>query len=1473
MKCAGCMKSTKDSNTLRCTSAGCDKAFCTLCINVSNINAERRRIWKCPDCCAVQKKGGDNSLTPVRACSDSVTVRKKTESTESDISSLTEQLRLLTVEFSAVKSKLDDVTQSLVYSNERMEEVMLKWAVTEERLRCLEKRDDEIESLRATVTQLQKDLRAQGQQNLRNEIEIVGIPESPSENLHHTILVAARKVGLRLEDSDLDWVARVGPRRSPVTTALPEDGARMPRPVVVRLLQRSKRDEFLKAAKSRKNLSNTDLDVPGNLRKVFFNERLTKELRTLFRDTRSRAKQHGYAFCWCTHGVIYIRQREGKGALPVSSYQVLDSLLPPISSASVDKCLTLHQDESKKVAQKPSLSYTSNPNYSKPPKTVNPSLQCLGAPHIDSFNYMLQDGLKAAIADLIPAEFEAPNGDRVKIVIEEAAFSKPSVPIDVVGIKTQRVLPTECRQRAATYKGDFKIRLTLSINGKNMTLDKSLGNLPIMLKSKMCHLADLSPEELIKHNEHGDEWGGYFVVKGHERLARMLLVTRRNYPVAIKRPSWRMRGNMFTDYGILVRCVKPDQTNTTNVLHFLQNGSCKLMFSHRKVMYYAPLLLIMKCLVDWPDHYIYRLLLHGKKNDLYYVNCIQNMLRELHEEGLHTSEECRAYLGRMFRQKLYDLPPWSTDEQVTDFLLDRCVMIHLPDHKDKFNGLVFMAQKLFDLVQNKCKVEGADAVMVQELLLGGHLYLQVLKERLQMIINVLKSQLVKRANSTKKLNVTMAQLPQMIRMAGNLESKMETFLATGNAPSNNVNLSQYKGLTIVAENINRMRYMSHFKAIHRGSFFMEMRTTEARQLLPDAWGFVCPVHTPDGAPCGLLNHLTMAAQVTQPPDAKQLASLPYVLKRCGMEQISTIAQTPLENDVYKYPVFLDGRLVGYFAEDTVDKSTTYLRTLKVKGEEIPITTEIVVIPKKQICSQYAGVFLFTTEARMMRPVINLATGSLELIGTLEQLYLDVAVTQEEIIKGRTTHLELSKSAFMSNLAQLVPMPDCNQSPRNMYQCQMGKQTMGTPIHTWATSGATKLYRLQTPASPLFRPAHYDHVGLDDYPAGTNAIVAVISYSGYDMEDAMIINKSAYERGFAAGSIYKADFVELQNSSSYFQRDPNKPELSQHIDEDGLPAVGARIQPNDPFYCYYDGDKSQFVVSRYHGKEEVFVDSVRLCGDFTIKSPPKACIMLRIQRNPTVGDKFASRAGQKGICSQLWAAEDLPFTESGLIPDILFNPHGFPSRMTIAMMIECMAGKAACLHGHVHDATPFRFNEKDTAIAYFGRLLQAAGYGYYGSERVYSGVDGRELTADVFCGLVHYQRLRHMVSDKWQVRTTGVVDALTRQPVKGRRRGGGVRLGEMERDALLSHGAAFLLQDRLLHCSDRSDAILCTKCGTLLGPLAGKLDGRKETCRLCNEGDLVSISIPYIFKFFVTQLAAVNINIKINCNTNLAIKSS
>jgi len=267
------------------------------------------------------------------------------------------------------------------------------------------------------------------------------------------------------------------------------------------------------------------------------------------------------------------------------------------------------------------------------------------------------------------------------------------------------------------------------------------------------------------------------------------------------------------------------------------------------------------------------------------------------------------------------------------------------------------------------------------------------------------------------------------------------------------------------------------------------------------------------------------------------------------------------------------------------------------------------------------------------------------------------------------------------------------------------------------------------------------------------------------------------------------------------------------------------------------------------------------------------ITFRYPRKPVIGDKFSSRHGQKGTLSVLWPQENMPFSESGMSPDVLINPHAFPSRMTIGMLIESMAGKSAAVHGEFQDATPFRFHEENRVIDHVGEQLKACGYNYYGSEPLYNGLTGEQMHADIFIGLVFYQRLRHMVSDKSQVRSTGRVTPLTRQPVKGRAQHGGIRLGEMERDALLSHGVAFCLQDRLMDCSDAHIAYVCGQCGGLLSvyqqPSAGQaapsavVPKMTQTCVMCKTADHVRpIKLPYVFRYLSNELAGMGIKMSL-----------
>ncbi|XP_030383724.1 DNA-directed RNA polymerase I subunit RPA2 [Scaptodrosophila lebanonensis] len=1104
----------------------------------------------------------------------------------------------------------------------------------------------------------------------------------------------------------------------------------------------------------------------------------------------------------------------------------------------------------------------SRPCFKEIPEKLNEHLINLGAPHVNSFDEMLNVGLANLAKRIYPVHFQSPAGERISFKVESIWISKPQVPMDAIEVRTREIYPTDARQLHVSYGGMCSVRLSWTVNDiEKSAINMDLGEVPIMLRSAACNLHKATPADMVKHGEHDSEWGGIFVIRGNEKIVRMLMLSRRNYPICVKRSTWKDRGHNFSELGILVQTVRDDEVSFSNVLHYLNNGTARFMFSHYKRLSYIPVCLILKCLMDYTDEEIYNRLVHGYEWDQYYVSCVQAMLREVQNEGVYTHGQCRSFMGTLFRGRLYQVPEWRPDEDVTDYILKERIMVHLDNYEDKFNLIVFMIQKLFQCAQGKFKVENVDAVMMQEVLLPGHLYQKYLGERLEQWLTLGKKYLQKKLNTPDVL-INSSIMYQSMRNAGGIGRAMESFLATGNVISRGgMGLMQNSGMVIMAENINRMRYMSHFRAVHRGSYFTTMRTTDARQLLPDAWGFICPVHTPDGTPCGLLNHLSLMCEISPRPDPSEVQMIPQKLVDMGMLPIS--ARTDPEAKLYV--VFLDGKHLGHIMQTDAHKIVEYLRFAKITGK-MPKMMEIAFIPYRKN-GQFPGLFLYTGPARMMRPVWNLKWNKIEYIGTLEQVYMEIAIDKKEVYPDFTTHLELAKTSFMSNLANLIPMPDYNQSPRNMYQCQMGKQTMGTPCLNWPKQAANKLYRLQTPGTPLFRPVHYDNIGLDDFAMGTNAIVAVISYTGYDMEDAMIINKAAYERGFAYGSIYKSKFIEL-DKNSYFARSPHMPELVKHLDTDGLPHPGTKLSHGSPLYSYFDGEVSTYKVAKLDEAEDCMVDSVRQLGSFELTPKRNVCITLRVPRPATIGDKFASRAGQKGICSQKYPAEDLPFTESGLIPDIVFNPHGFPSRMTIAMMIETMAGKSAAVHGTVYDATPFRFSEKNTAINYFGKMLEAGGYNYYGTERLYSGIDGREMKADIFFGVVHYQRLRHMVFDKWQVRSTGAVESRTHQPIKGRKRGGGVRFGEMERDALISHGASFLLQDRLFHNSDKTHTLVCHKCGSILSPMqqivkrneTGGLSSTAETCRLCGDSGAVSlIEIPFSYKFLVTELSSVNIN--------------
>lgn len=401
-------------------------------------------------------------------------------------------------------------------------------------------------------------------------------------------------------------------------------------------------------------------------------------------------------------------------------------------------------------------------------------------------------------------------------------------------------------------------------------------------------------------------------------------------------------------------------------------------------------------------------------------------------------------------------------------------------------------------------------------------------------------------------------------------------------------------------------------------------------------------------------------------------------------------------------VQLDGRVIGWASPQKSKQLANLLRQLKTEGDKrVPLDLEIGYVPTTK-GGQYPGLYLFASRSRMMRPVNYLANSKLDHLGTFEQVYMDIACTPAEVEKGVSTHVELDPTSMLSVIANLTPFSDFNQSPRNMYQCQMGKQSMGTPSTALSKRTDNKMYRLQTGQTPVVRPELHNKYGFDSFPNGMNAIVAVISYTGYDMEDAMILNKSAHERGFGYGTIYKADIFDLKDAreASHSSRPTLhfglgkdiKPDHDwlRFLDTDGLPRIGVRVKSGDPLAAYVDDNSNRTKIHKYKGDEVAYVDEVRVLGSDNGDSElQKIHIKLRIPRSPVIGDKFSSRHGQKGVCSQKFPMIDMPFSESGMQPDVIINPHAFPSRMTIGMFVESLAGKAGAMHGIAQDATPFK----------------------------------------------------------------------------------------------------------------------------------------------------------------------------------------
>jgi DNA-directed RNA polymerase subunit B len=1020
------------------------------------------------------------------------------------------------------------------------------------------------------------------------------------------------------------------------------------------------------------------------------------------------------------------------------------------------------------------------------------------------------------------------NDEDFEIKLGKIRVGKPNI-IESDG-STSLLMPAEARLRNLTYSAPIFLEVGIKNEEQTENQEVEIGRIPIMVKSNVCNLNGLTKEQLIENYMDPIDSGGYFIINGNERIMVMKEDLAANQ-VFIEKIKGKLSLRLFSLRGAYRIPITISES---------ANGIIEVSFSRFKNI---PAVVLMKALGMTREADIAKNI--EKETDSVIVNLYEFAKIATSEEAMLDIAEKTSVQGT--KKEILD----RINQRIDSYLLPH-IGTTKKERMAKAVNLCKLIKQYLIFRENKSLEVEKDHYSNKRVRLSGDLLSDLFRVNLNILIRDIKYSLQKTVRRRKFFSL------KTIAKSTLFTHRIKSAIATGSW------IGEKKGVT---QNMDKVNYMSIISQLQKVSSTLsdDQANFLARTLHPTQYGRFCPVETPEGTEIGLRKNLAIMSKVST------------IAEMSDEMIIKEIEKAGLKKEGEGTNVFFNGAFIGNVEKrDNFITQIREMRRLQKIPEIISVSynrnTDRVLRPliivengKSRLTSEVIGML----KDNQLKWVDLIKKGIIEYIDAAEEEDLLVAQIESDLTDEHT-HLEIDPVAILGPITSLVSFANHDQSSRLIRGSKTQKQGLGLYASNYLCRLDTDVSILHYPQQPIVRSFVYDSMSV--YPVGQNIVVAVMTYEGYNMEDAVVINKSSMERGFGrstyfrpynsvelnyAGGLADEIVIPTKEIAGYRTEDSYK-----YLEDDGIIYPEAYVKSGDviigktspPKFLSEARDisiKSKKESSTVIRQEERgIIDAVFL----TLDEEGNKIVQVRTRdpREPELGDKFSTPHGQKGVIGAIVPEEDIPFTSRGIRPDLIFNPHGIPSRMTVGYLLELISGKIGCLKGEIMNGTAFT---KQNPIE-LENSLSELGFRYDGKETMYNGITGRKMSAKIYIGNMYYLKLKYMVRNKIHARASGKVTLLTRQPVEGRARGGALRLGEMEQQALVAHGASLLLKER--YDSDKVIISICEKCGNL-----GIKDmlRNKNYCPSCNNNELEDVEVSYAFKLLAEELQGLGITTK------------